>query len=322
MPVRRERRQRSIRRALDPAQTGAARIGAIWDKFPDVRNPPAITSRADAALAAALRVAVPLVTLLLREGVTYGRFANALKTTFLEAAPDVLAASGARMTDSSIATLTGVHRKDVREWRSVGQPLAQGRTLSVAMAVFTRWMTDPAYCDRRGRPRVLDRVGTVGSFEALASEISSDVHAHTLLQELVRLGVVRRVEPRAKGGSERVELCMAAFVPSKDAADMLHLLSDNVGDHLAAAVHNVLASGTPMLEQSVFADNLTPASVDAIGALARGIWSKALRELVHQAGGLSASDAPQPGADQRVRVGMYFYRASGGTPDARGSQPD
>lgn len=112
-----------------------------------------------------------------------------------------------------------------------------------------------------------------------------------------------------------MELCVDAFVPSKSAADMLQLLSDNVGDHLAAAVHNVVATEAPMLEQSMFADELTPKSAAAIGALAREIWEKAVRDLVRQAAAASAQDAQRRDADQRVRVGMYFYRTSQGDAD-------
>ena len=90
-------------------------------------------SRADLTLAAALRVMAPLVELLLHEGVTYTRFANALKATFLEAAPSVLEESSTRVNDSSVSTLTGIHRKDVREWRSVGQPLPQAKAFSAVV---------------------------------------------------------------------------------------------------------------------------------------------------------------------------------------------
>jgi len=98
-------------------------------------------SRADLSLAAALRVMAPLVELLLREGVSYPRFANALKKTFLEAAPGVLEASSTRVNDSSISTLTGIHRKDVREWRSVGQPLPQAKSLGAVMEVLPAGQT-------------------------------------------------------------------------------------------------------------------------------------------------------------------------------------
>ena len=264
-------------------------------------------SRADLSLAAALRVMAPLVELLLHEGVTYPRFANALKKTFLEIAPAVLEASSARVNDSSVSTLTGIHRKDVREWRSVGQPLPQVKSFGAVMEVFTRWANDPEYCDKRGRPRILDRVGGAGSFEALAAAASNDVHPHTLLRELIRLGVARRVDTDANGEGGKVSLCVDAFVPKQGAAEMLQLFSDNVGDHLAAAAHNLMGSDAPMLEQSIYADSLSPESVAAMNTLARQIWSKAFHDIVRDATALSDQDQGQSGADQRVRVGMYFY---------------
>ncbi len=265
-------------------------------------------SRADLFLAAALRLIAPLIKLLLREGVTYPRFANALKKVFLEAATDVLEASSTRINDSSVSTLTGVHRKDVRAWRSEGQPRPQARTLGAVMDVFTRWANDPDYCDPQGRPRVLDRMGGAGSFEALATSVSKDVRPQTLLRELVRLGVARQVEAASDAGGDRVSLCVEAFVPSKGAAEMLQLLSDNVGDHLAAAAHNLTGSGSPMLEQSVFADHLNPESAEALRALARQIWINAFHDIVRNATALSDQDRGQPDANQRIRVGMYFYQ--------------
>src|SRR5665647_3881451 len=103
-------------------------------------------SPADLSLAAALRVMAPLVELLLHEGVTYPRFANALKKTFLESATSLLETSSSRVNDSSLSTLTGIHRKDVREWRSVGQTRPQAKTLGAVAEVFTRWASDPTGC--------------------------------------------------------------------------------------------------------------------------------------------------------------------------------
>lgn len=264
-------------------------------------------SRSDLSLDAALRVLAPLVDWLLHEGVTYPRFANALKQTFLDAAPGVLEDSSTKVNDSSISALTGIHRKDVREWRSVGRPLPQAKTFGAVMEVFARWSNDPAYCDSRGRPRILVLGGGPGSFESLAASVTNDVHPHTLLRELIRLGIANRLDTDTDIGGEKVRLCTKAFVPSEGAAEMLQLFSDNVADHLAAATHNLRQSGTPMLEQSVFADDLRPESVAAMNALARQIWLRAFHEVVRDATALSDQDRGQSGADQRVRIGMYFY---------------
>ncbi|MBA4177721.1 MAG: hypothetical protein C0505_14370, partial [Leptothrix sp. (in: Bacteria)] len=131
-------------------------------------------SRSDLSLGAALRLMAPLVRWLLREGVTYPQFAHALKQTFLDAAPCVLESSSTKLNDSSVSALTGVHRKDVRAWRAVGRPLPQAKTFGAVMEVFARWSNDPQYCDARGRPRILDRMGGPGSFEALAASVCND----------------------------------------------------------------------------------------------------------------------------------------------------
>ena len=264
-------------------------------------------SRADLTLAAALRVMTPLVELLLREGVTYPQLSVALKKTFLDAAPGVLEASQAKVNDSSLSTLTGIHRKDVREWRAVGHPLPQARSFGPVTEVFTRWVNDPAYCDEQGHPRVLDRLGGSGSFEALANSVSNDVRPHTLLRELIRLGLARRVDTDEHEEGDKVGLCVDAFVPKEGSAEMLELFAGNVGDHLAAASHNLKAGTHPMLEQSVFADGLRAESIAAMGTLARQIWSNAFHDIVRKATAAVDKDRDQPGADQRIRVGMYFY---------------
>jgi hypothetical protein len=239
--------------------------------------------------------------------VTYTRFGNALKKSFLEAGPEVLAASGAKVNDSSISTLTGVHRKDVREWRTVGEPLPQAKTFSAVMEVFTRWANDPEFCDKDGRPKILDRLGETGTFDSLASKITNDVRPLALLQEMIRLGVVSKVTDDVNADADKVKLCMDAFVPKEGTSELLQLFSDNVGDHLAAAVHNLSDGSHPMLEQSIYADNLRPESITEMGALARQIWTAAFQTIVRDATVLSDKDKGQAGADQRLRVGMYFY---------------
>ncbi len=264
-------------------------------------------SRSDLSLSAALRVMAPLVEWLLQEGVTYPQFANALKQSFLDAAPGVLEASSTKVNDSGISTLTGVHRKDVRAWRALGRPLPQAKTFGAVMEVFARWSNDSEYCDRRGRPRILDRVGGPGSFDALAASVSSDVHPRTLLRELIRLGIATRVDTESGAEGERVSLNAQALVPKEGAAEMLRLFSDNVADHLAAATHNLRHGEPPMLEQSVFADHLRPESVARLNSRSRAIWLRAFHQVVRDATALCEQDQGHDGADQRIRFGMYFY---------------
>lgn len=268
-------------------------------------------SRIDLALDAALRLNKPLVDLLVREGVSYPQFASALKSLFVGAAEDVLADHGARVTDSSLSTLSGVHRKDVRAWREAGQAPVRAKTLSFSMAVFARWSGDPAYADGRGKPKVLARHGKLDSFDQLAYSISKDVRPNVVLHELMRLGVVRKLE--ARGGEVRLELCAAAFVPKEGSAEMLQVFADNVADHIAAAVSNI-SGAEPMLEQAVFAEGFTEESVQALTVLARKTWIKGFREVVKEATRLNQRDEGKQEANRRFRLGMYAYRGPAAKP--------
>jgi hypothetical protein len=115
------------------------------------------------------------------------------------------------------------------------------------------------------------------------------------------------VETDSDPGGGKVSLCVDAFIPKEGAAEMLQLFADNVGDHLASAAHNLSGTNAPMLEQSVFANSLRPESVAAMNTLARQLWSSAFHDIVRDATALSDQDRGQSGADQRVRIGMYFY---------------
>lgn len=277
--------------------------------FSEESNKP--ESRSDLALAASLRLLSPLVTMLLHEGVTYPHFAQALKQVFLEAAAKIIEEREGRPNDSNISVLSGVHRKDVREWRKAGKPRPPAKTLSVAMQVFTRWASDPAYLDEKGEPRLLARGGSSGSFEELAAAVSNDVHPRTVLEELLRLGVVAADQGWDEGSPTKLRLCAGAFVPREGYAEMLQLFVDNIGDHLAAAVRNLEGSQAPLLEQSIYADGLTAESADALDTLSRGLWAGVFQQMVRTATLLSQQDQGVDGADERVRLGMYFYREPG-----------
>jgi hypothetical protein len=150
-------------------------------------------------------------------------------------------------------------------------------------------------------------LGSEGTFEALSSKVTNDVRPSALLQEMIRLGIASKVSDDDGGETDKVKLCMDALIPKQGSAELLQLFSDNVGDHLAAAVHNLGDGTQPMLEQSIYANNLRPESVAEISALARQIWSDAFQTIVRDATFLSDKDQGNTGADQRLRVGMYFY---------------
>ncbi len=270
------------------------------------------------ALAHAVAVARPLVQWLVRSGVDYGALTAALKPLFLEAARAELQAAGTRQTDSALSLLSGLHRKDVRAYNDATEttgaapalPLKPGRP-TPAQQVVSRWLAG-------GHPQALplsgDASGAGTSFDALARAVSKDVHPRSVLQELVRLGVAE--EDSAAG---LVKLRRDAFVPDRAHREAGQLLAESVADHLAAGVHNLTAQDkVRYLEQSVFADELSAASVRELEQLGNKLWSQVLGEMVKAATVLCERDAAaaagKPAAgrvpvqiDQRLRLGMFCY---------------
>jgi len=230
----------------------------------------------DAVREAVEVVMQPLIALLLNSGTDYTRFAAELKPWFIAQARAELLRCGQGITDSSISLLSGIHRKDVRSWRENRLGDKARREIAISSQVFARWTSDPVYRDRRRQPRALQRTGPSPSLESLVRSVTQDVHPFTVLQELIRLGLAS-VEIRK--GQEIVVPHAGGFVPRPGSKEALELLGANLADHAMAAVANVLGE-QPRLEQSVFANGITEASADALGALARKLWSQARAELV------------------------------------------
>jgi hypothetical protein len=260
----------------------------------------------------------PIVQLLLQHGVTYPQLGDALKAVFVEAAQRNEAHQSGRMTDSEVAVRTGIHRKDVKRLRSeIIEPAPAGSEdprHSLTSAVVTRWLTDPAYCDKVGQPRPLHRSGeSPYSFHALVKSVSKDVHPRTVLNELERLNLVGVA-------FDSVQLKVDAFVPDSDFAQMLEYMGANLHDHASAAVQNIMGTGPRFLEQSIFSGAVHATAVNELAGLARHEWTHMLKRVVPEVARHEpdqqtkvAEAGAMPKDKARIRLGMYFY--------AEGEQP-
>ena len=270
----------------------------------DVTQPPEHRALAD-ALAAVL---LPLARLAVARGLPYAAAEEQFKQAFVQAAREAQPEPGATRMVSRISTATGINRREVTRLIE-GEKRATTRPRSLAAEVFAHWTTSPDYRDRRGLPRVLPRqTQTAGelSFETLAQSITRDVHPRSLLDELVRLGLAT-VDHEA----DTVTLERDAFVPRGDAIRMLGFLGDNVGDHLSAAVENVLNDGEQHFEQAVFAGEMSSASMEQVKALVRAQWQTLIEATVPMLEKMIEDDRLQERPfDRRLRIGLYTFNES------------
>ncbi|EJM47550.1 hypothetical protein PMI26_00996 [Pseudomonas sp. GM33] len=247
----------------------------------------------------------PLVRLMLRKGVTYLVFADLLKEVFVDVADREFRLDDKAPTDSRISLLTGVHRKDVRRLRNSGDPATSTlpENITFGAQLVNAWTTAP-FCDDAGQPLPLPRLASVGgdrSFDALVAKVSTDIRARVVLDEWLRLGVVRLDE------QERVHLEAQAFVPQKGFDEKAAYLGHNLHDHACAAVHNLSGEGPAFFERSVHYDALAPMSVEALREAVASEGMQALLSFNRLAAELEFRDLPSPEPRQRITVGLYFY---------------
>lgn len=285
---------------------------------------PAGAGLPESALAAraVAQVLQPLARLMIGHGLQLPSMVELLKKALVDEAVLAYGLADKVSTDSRIALLTGVHRKDVRRLREADElPELATPMVPVAASVVARWISDPRYLNADQSARALARTpkrGLMGEadFTMLVAEVSRDVGARAVLDELARLGVV---ELREDG---YVALKSNAFIPKEGLQESFHFLAANVRDHLAAAVHNLAPDRTApaKLEQCAFVADLSADQVDELERRARQLWAATLQQFLQTAAVAEQRSRVGAGPRYRVRFGSYFYDALQITPQATGQR--
>jgi len=275
--------------------------------------PDSITSKSDAAACnincedTALfrtlsRLLVPIARLCLANGITFATADEVLKRAFVQEANALQPGASEHGMVSRISTATGINRREVTRLTKLEAP-ERATKQPLASEIFARWTTDRAYRNLNGEPSALNRLGPAPSFEALAQTITRDVHPRSMLDELIRLDLVSYDK-----SLDLVSLTRNDFVPRSDSQQMLNFLGDNVGEHLNAAIANVLNDGNSHLEQAVFADELSAESLEALQPLVMAHWNTLHEKMVPALTSLIEADKLAGRTqDQRVRIGLYTF---------------
>lgn len=263
-------------------------------------------TQSDEFLAALHDVMAPLVQLMLAKNVTYPVLADLLKSVFVDVAAREIAASGDRVSHSRVSLASGVHRKDVRRLRQEERaPVKDSAPGSLAAHVVSVWTADMDYIDAEGRPIPLPRRPAAPdgpSFDGLIESLSTDVRPRAVLDELIYQEIV------SISDDETVSLSQEAFVPNRGFGEKLPFFRRNARDHLAVLTHNMLESGEPLLERSVYYDGLSKAAIQELEALARDQGMELLQSVNRLAARLAdESEPPADEARQRFNLGLYYF---------------
>ena len=273
-------------------------------------TPDALSTEQQALLAAMGHLLKPFAKLGLAKGVPIQAVEELIRHAYVDAAKQACEGDNPERLTSRISTMTGLTRREVGRIQQSPVPELPA-TRSAATDLLTHWTSQPSYLDKKKKPLAIARQGEAPSFEALAANVTKDVHPRSLLAEMIRLNLVTH-----RKATDTVELLEDVFVPNDDWPQMVGFLGVNVGDHLEAAVTNVLGDGHQHFEEALLADELSAESVIEAKALISAQWHHLITTLGPALQALMDADkAANRPQDQAIRIGLYSLAKAMPSPD-------
>lgn len=140
------------------------------------------------------RLLNPLIRILIRNGVTAIETGDLLRQVFVDAATsEEFELPGRRLSDTRVAILTGLSRKEVHRLRHESSTTRGAGTQSRVARVIAGWNQDPDFTGPYGLPLAIpfedDPRIDAPSFTELVRRHSGDMAPRAMLDELLRTGL-------------------------------------------------------------------------------------------------------------------------------------
>lgn len=257
---------------------------------------------------ALVRVLRPLVRIMLRSGVTYKAFAEVLKGVYVDIASTEFRIPGRKQTDSRIAVITGLSRKEVSRVGALDLPNDAPNPViyNRAARVISGWTLDPDFLDDEGLPRSLSLDDGDNNFSELVRRHSGDAPPRAILDELERVNAVTY----NKDGT--LKLLTRAYIPQLDDLEKISLMGGAVGQLIVTMDHNFWSQGEQDLrfQRIVSNDKIDPDAALEFHHFAREQSQQFLETLdawltEHQ---VSRERLQAFSGDlRRVGIGLYYF---------------
>jgi hypothetical protein len=200
-----------------------------------------------------LKLLRPLVRLLLRNGISYGDFADLSKWVFMDVAAKEFGVPGRKQTVSRVSVITGLTRKEVSRLQKIETPddSAVSHQYNRAARVIAGWMHDKRFLDSKGEPAPLHFDQGKNSFSALVREHSGDIPPRAILDELLRVATV------IKDKDGKINLITNGYTPRTGDIGKLTILGTDVQLLLSTIDYNLQqGSLSPRFQRKVSYNNL------------------------------------------------------------------
>ena len=260
-----------------------------------------LSQNAESTLECTLQVMNELVRWMVKSGIGYAEFSAALRSLFYNEAIKELEYLNQKKTDSSVSLLSGLNRRDVSALRAenagdhqiIPATYMDVLSSSVPARVVALWI-------HQDLSNILPISGEENSFEYLVKQISIEKHPRSILLELKRIGVI--VED-----GENVILQTNSFTPSPEMDEIKQLFTVHIVSHLAAGIHNIIEKDNKFLEQALFANELTSASVEQLKKTSMKLWNEMSKQILAEALEYCKQDEGRQDAVFNFKLGVFQH---------------
>jgi hypothetical protein len=207
----------------------------------------------DATVSALERVLDPLLELLFDAGVTMQEFNRIARNRAVRIATKRVVKESGRESKSRVAIMTGLPRSEVTRISGSSDSLPKSKPdHHPARRVLAAWHDDPRFLAPNGDPAVLPIFGKRRSFERLVERYGAGLPVRAMLDELMQLDAVERLEDQKVRAKSRVPIMTGLTSRSIDA------VGERGRDLLETLAHNVRRSAQPYFEATAVVDDGDP----------------------------------------------------------------
>jgi hypothetical protein len=257
--------------------------------------------------AAVLRLLRPLVRLLLHHSVPYETFADLARWVYVDVAEKDFALPNKKQTASRISVITGLNRKEVARLQEMSVEDNTGAIASFNRAekVVTAWRLAYPKADSPSRAAALPIDGE-RSFATLVKRYSGDMPVRAVLDELLRVGVVRKLD------NGEIDLISSGMIvpDAENRRTLLANFGQDASDFIGAVSHNVIASSDyKLFQRKTWSDNISVEALPLSREFAYKSGQTALDNFVSQLAPFDRDVTPNTEGSGRARVvlGVYYY---------------
>jgi hypothetical protein len=215
------------------------------------RRPPGSADPVKEATVSALeRVLDPLLELLFDAGVTVQEFNRIARNRAVRVATQRVIRESGRESKSRVAIMTGLPRSEVARISGSSDAVPKSKPdQHPARRVLAAWHDDPRFLASNGDPAVLPIFGKRRSFERLVERYGGGIPVRAMLDELMQLNAVERLEDQNVRARSRVPI-MTGLTNRSIAA-----VGERGRDLLETLAHNVRRSAQPYFEATAVTDD-------------------------------------------------------------------